>query len=57
MCACVFIVWPCTAACMDGSYYKCTFNNKGETNVTTHNFLTFPATEHEPTEDDDGRGR
>ena len=37
---------------MDGSYYKCTFNSKGETNVSTHNFLTFPATEHTPTEDD-----
>jgi hypothetical protein len=28
---------------MDGSFYRCTFNEKGETTVTTSNFLALPS--------------
>jgi hypothetical protein len=33
----------CWAACIDGTYYKCSFTRRGETAVTKNNFLSLPS--------------
>eukprot|EP00039_Didymoeca_costata_P027783 m.19179 g.19179 ORF g.19179 m.19179 type:complete len:357 (-) comp6505_c0_seq1:700-1770(-) len=41
------------AVCMDGTFHKCTFNEKGETSVTKRNFLSITRSSSETSNDAD----